>query len=169
MRRNSSGMERVALGVPILAIAALLAGTLLTAVWSRPAAAQGSSDQQIIWQAARAWSDVADAKDLDKTVSYYADDASMYPYGAPRVTGKDQIRQLWAQFMAQPGYSLRTTTKSVEVANSKDLAYEVGTFELKMNDPRGNSAGNIGKYIVVWKKQPSGEWKAVADIFNLDK
>ena len=162
-------LEGVALALPVAAMAILLIGTLTSGGFTRTALAQGSSDEQVIWQAARTWSDVADAKDLDKTVSYYAEDASMYPSGAPVVTGKEQIRQVWSQFMAQPGYSLRTTTKSVDVAKSKDLAYEVGTFQMKMNDAQGAPAASVGKYIVVWKKQASGDWKAVADIFNLDK
>jgi len=27
----------------------------------------------------------------------------------------------------------------------------------------------MSKYVVVWKKQPGGEWKAVVDIFNTDQ
>jgi len=29
--------------------------------------------------------------------------------------------------------------------------------------------GIPGKYVVVWKKQKGGSWKAQADIFNTDK
>jgi len=44
-----------------------------------------------------------------------------------------------------------------------------GTFELKLNDAQGNATTTPGKYVVAWRKQPTHDWKAVADIFNTDK
>jgi len=49
------------------------------------------------------------------------------------------------------------------------LSYDVETFELKLNDANGSPTTMMGKYVVVWKKQPDGHWKAAADIFNSDK
>ena len=56
-----------------------------------------------------------------------------------------------------------------EVARSADLAYEIGTFELTLADQTGKSAASRGKYVVAWKKQTNGQWKAAADIFNTDQ
>jgi hypothetical protein len=39
--------------------------------------------------------------------------------------------------MAKPGFSLHFTPAQIEVAKSKDMAYDVGTFELKLNDAQG--------------------------------
>ena len=71
--------------------------------------------------------------------------------------------------LALPGVSLSFVPTSIEVAKSKDMAYDVGTYELKLNDPQGNPTTQIGKYVVVWKKQADKQWKVVADIFNPDK
>jgi len=49
------------------------------------------------------------------------------------------------------------------------LAYEIGTFDLTVADQNGKSAASRGKYVVAWKKQANGEWKAAADIFNTDQ
>jgi ketosteroid isomerase-like protein len=49
------------------------------------------------------------------------------------------------------------------------MAYDVGTFELKLNDAQSAAMTIPGKYVVVWKKQKGGSWKAEADIFNTDK
>jgi ketosteroid isomerase-like protein len=70
--------------------------------------------------------------------------------------------------MSMPGFSLRFAPTKIEVAKSSDLAYDVGTFELKLNDANGSPTTTMGKYVVVWKKQPDGHWKD-ADIFNTDK
>ena len=37
-----------------------------------------------------------------------------------------------------------------------------------VNDPQGKPVNDRGKYVVVWKKQSDGNWKAVADIINSD-
>ena len=52
-----------------------------------------------------------------------------------------------------------------EVEESGDWTYEVGTFEV--NTPAGNVL-NAGKYIVIWKRQSTGERKIHRDIFNWD-
>ena len=116
-----------------------------------------------------AWSQACGNKDLDKCVSFYADTASVFPYNAPIATGMDQIRQVWTHLMAEPGFGLSFGPTKIEIAKSGDMAYEIGTFDLKTNDAQGNATSTRGKYVVVWKKQPNHDWKAVADIFNTDK
>ncbi|MGA7292428.1 MAG: nuclear transport factor 2 family protein [Terriglobales bacterium] len=128
-----------------------------------------SADQNEIRKADTAWSHAAETKDLDKFVSFYADDASAFPFNAPVAIGKEQIRQLWSRLMSKPGFGLSFQPTKIEVSKSGDMAYETGTFELKLNGPQGNATRIPGKYVVAWKKQPNREWKAVADIFNTDK
>ena len=109
-----------------------------------------------------------EAKDLDRATSFYADSASVYPFNAPIATGKDNIRQLWSHLFESPGFHLQFAPAKIEVAKGDDMAYDAGTFELKMNGSNGTPTTTEGKYVVVWKKQ-GGQWKAVADIFNTDK
>jgi ketosteroid isomerase-like protein len=128
-----------------------------------------SKAEQAIRNADKAWSQAAQSKDLDKTVSFYADDASVLPFNAPIATGKDQIKQVWSSLMSKPGFSLTFAPTKMEIAKSGDLAYEVGTFELKVNDAQGNPTTTPGKYVVTWKRLAKGDWKAELDIFNTDK
>ncbi len=60
-------------------------------------------------------------------------------------------------------------TTQVEVARSGDIAYETGTYALTSTDKKGKATTSKGKYVVVWKKQPDGKWKAAADIWNPDQ
>jgi uncharacterized protein (TIGR02246 family) len=126
-----------------------------------------SSDEQAIRALDAAWSNAASSKDLDKTVSFYADDASMLPPNAPIATGKDAIRSAWSHFMSLPGFNLQFAPTKVVVAKSRDLAYEIGTFQMTLNDSQGKPGTSVGKFVVVQKR--AGHWKAVADIFNDDK
>ncbi len=150
-------------------VGSLLAVNILFAVAFVAQSRAQSVDETAIRGAAADWAKAALAKDLDKAVSYYAEDAHMYPFNAPRTETKDDIRKVWAGFMTAPGVVLDTKTTNVVVAKSGDLAYETGTFELTQNNAQGQPFKIPGKYIVVWKKQVSHEWKAVADIFNTDK
>ena len=140
----------------------LLAATVIQSV------AQSKEENKIRQDDVK-WSHAAESKDLNTFVSFYADDASTLPFNASIAQGKEQIRQLWSQLMSKPGFGLSFTPTKVEVSKSGDMAYEIGTFNLKLNDSQGNATSTLGKYVVVWRKQLNHEWKAVADIFNTDK
>jgi len=131
--------------------------------------ANPDDDEQAIRKLDKEWSAAAQTKDVDKTISFYSDDASALPFNAPIATGKDQIRQVWAHLTSLPGFALTFGPTKIEVAKSGDLAYDVGTFELKTNDAQGNVNTEVGKYVVVWKKQPDKQWKAIIDMFSTDK
>jgi uncharacterized protein (TIGR02246 family) len=128
-----------------------------------------NADEQAIRKLDKEWSAAAQSKDVDRTVSFYADDASALPFNAPIATGKEAIRQVWAHLTSLPGFALTFGPTKIEVAKSGDLAYDVGTFELKSNDAQGNVNTEVGKYVVVWKKQPDKQWKVVIDMFSTDK
>jgi Ketosteroid isomerase homolog len=51
--------------------------------------------EQAVRDADAEWSKVAGAKDLDKTVSFYADDAIVLPPNQAAVATKTGIRDLW--------------------------------------------------------------------------
>src|SRR5205814_3337610 len=76
-----------------------------------------SADEKAVRDADAEWSKAAGAKDLDKTVSFYADDAMVLPPNQPMVTSKDGIRNLWKGFLdSLQNISWKTTR--VEVAKS---------------------------------------------------
>lgn len=154
----------------ILAWAVCCGISFLTLSCARPTPAPDTraADEAAIRRTDGAWSKAAAAKQLDAAVSYYADDASMLPANAPIATGKDAIRKAWTGLFEMPGLALSWQPSKVEVARSGDLGYSQGTYEMTMNDPKGNPMTDHGKYVVVWKKQADASWKAVADIFNSD-
>jgi ketosteroid isomerase-like protein len=128
-----------------------------------------AADEVAVRAASAEWAKVAAAKDLEKTLSYYADDASMFPPNMPVVTVSDARRKAWTALFAPADMVFANAATKVEVAKSGDLAYEIGTFQESFKDDKGNPVKLVGKYVVVWKKQPSGQWKAIVDIFNTDQ
>jgi ketosteroid isomerase-like protein len=129
----------------------------------------GDADEQAIRKLDKEWSAAAGSKDVGKTIEYYAEDGSAFPFNAPIATGKEQIKKVWVGLTSMPGFALSFGPTKIEVAKSGDIAYDVGTFELRFNDASGKPTTEIGKYVVVWKKQADRQWKVVADIFNTDK
>ena len=114
------------------------------------------------------WSKAIGARDVDKAVSYYSDDAVVMPPNIPTLTGKEPIRTLWKSMLESPSFSGGWTATKVEVARSGDLAYVSGNYEFKEQDDRGTPIVDKGKYLEVWRKQADGSWKCVADMFNSD-
>jgi len=129
----------------------------------------GAADEEAIKRLDTEWSAAAQNKNVDKTISFYAEDGSCLPANAPKATGKEQIRAVWSHLLLDLKADVSFAPTKIEVAKSGDLAYDVGTYELKVIDPQGNPVTEIGKYVVVWKKQPDKQWKVMADIFNADK
>ena len=134
-----------------------------------PPADTRAADEAAVRAASAEWAKVATAKDLEKTLSYYAEDASMFPPNMPIVTGSEARRKMWTTLFAPTELVFSNAATKVEVARSGDLAYEIGTFEESFKNAKGSPVKLVGKYVVVWKKQAGGQWKAVVDIFNTDQ
>jgi ketosteroid isomerase-like protein len=146
-----------------------LAGSVTVAFGnSTPSPIDHSADEAAIRKIDVTWSHAAETKDLDGTVAPYAADGSVLPFNAPIATGAVAIRQVWFSLMSKPGFHLTFAPTKIAIAGSGDMAWEVGTFELKLNDAEENPATMLGKYVVTWKKV-GGTWKVAADIFNTDK
>ncbi|MEY2496101.1 MAG: hypothetical protein QOJ45_2593 [Verrucomicrobiota bacterium] len=143
----------------------ILAGciALLSFIFVGTAAAADTKMEQALRDADAEWSKVAAAKDVDKTVSFYADDATVLPPNQSMVTSKTGIRTLWKGFLESlTNISWKTTR--VEIAKSGDMGYLIGTYAMTMKD----GAKDTGKYCEVWKKQADGKWKVAADMFSSD-
>jgi uncharacterized protein (TIGR02246 family) len=152
----------------LLLVLLVSAGTLSQSALGQ-ASDTRSAEEVRIRELSEEWGRAALNRDLEKTVSFYAEDASYLPPGKPIIIGKDAIRKAWTNFMAIPGINLKTTTTKVDIARSGDLAYEIGAWDMDMSDKDGKPVNSKGKYAVVWKKQSNGDWKAVLDMENADQ
>ncbi|HTR48509.1 MAG TPA: SgcJ/EcaC family oxidoreductase [Verrucomicrobiae bacterium] len=110
-----------------------------------------------------------EAKDLDKIVSYYTDDAVLFVPSGPAAAGKDQLRKAWQGFISGPASKIDVSGTVIDVAASGDLAFERGNFTATMTDAKGKTTVQAGKLVDVWKKQADGSWKMAADTNASDK
>jgi ketosteroid isomerase-like protein len=127
-----------------------------------------AADEAAIRQVDIAWAKDAAAGETDAVVAYYADDAMVLPPNEPMATSQEAIRKAWAEMLAAPGLGISWHPTKVEVARSGDIGYSVGTYEITINDSKGNRVTDRGKYFSAWKKQPDGSWKSAVDTWNSD-
>jgi len=134
-----------------------LAGYSQTA--GRPADVQALKDNEARWNREFV------AKDLEKLVAHYADNAVLMATGMTSASGRDGIRKMLKEMVDDPALSLKFEASRVEVSNSGDLGFTQGSYQLTMTDPGSKQViHDHGSYVTTYRKQRDGSWKAVADI-----
>lgn len=145
----------------------LLSAVLLLAVTSPAGSQVGlAAERAALARADREWSEAAVAKDVEKTLSFWTDDATVYPPGQPAVVGKDALRRFITEGFGLPGFSIRWETSAFEVSASGDVAYGLGTNVMTMSDPQGKAITERGRGVTVWRKGADGRWRCVIDVWN---
>jgi uncharacterized protein (TIGR02246 family) len=116
-----------------------------------------------------AWNKDTALRDPEKWASYFAEDAAILMPNEPMILGKDKARQALKAMLADPNFGVRFEATRVEASKGGDLVYTIGTYTMTMSDPKDKKPmSDKGKYVTVYKKQPDGTWKAVADMINSD-
>lgn len=111
------------------------------------------------------WSKATAANDIQKAVSYYADDAVLIAPGGDAVQGKPAITSAMQAMSKDPAFSLKFQTTKADVAKSGDVGYTWGVYQMTVTDPKTHKPLNDhGSYATVYKKQADGSWKAAVDI-----
>src|SRR5262249_45000930 len=110
----------------------------------------------------------ADARNVAALVkAFYAADAVLMPPNHPLREGRADI-QAFLQGLIDRGFSsIKLDTVTVEPAG--DRASGGGSSTLQMAPAGGPPVQDVGKYVVVYRRQPNGAWRAIADIFNSDQ
>jgi ketosteroid isomerase-like protein len=147
-----------------------LTAPLLVAVGCAPPPSTGShgTNLAILRATDEQWSATAAKNDLDGTVAFYADDAVLLPPNAPIAMGPQSIRASWAGLLG-PNTAVSWKVTKGDLAQSGELGYLYGTYQLSIRDPKGGSGvHDTGKFVEIWKKQTDGRWKCIVDTYNSD-
>lgn len=152
-------MRRLVLFLALSVVAGLLGAPVVDAQ---------TADERAIREADLAWAKAGAAKDLERTLSFMADDATEMVPNTPTATGKTALRKAWGDMFSAPGFAISWQPTKVEVARGGDLGYSIGAYQTTMNDKSGKPVTDRGKYVTIWKKQADGTWKVIVDAFNSD-
>ena len=132
---------------------------------SQEAAVDTNAEAEKIMALSKEWSTAAsEGKDVDKMLSYWADDAVMFSCGEPEVKGKDGLKSMLEESLKIPGFNISWEPVSAKVAQSGDMAYLLEKFKMSMADSAGTVSTVQGNTVTIWHKNADGEWKAAVDI-----
>jgi ketosteroid isomerase-like protein len=92
------------------------------------------------------------------------EDAIMFSRGRHPVHGRDSIFEV----MSAGGEDdvLEWAPRAGDVAASGDMGWTWGEYTYTSTGGDGLKTSSFGKYVNVWKKSATGEWRVVADIGN---
>jgi uncharacterized protein (TIGR02246 family) len=128
-----------------------------------PAAATGGSDQAKADEAAihRTLADTEqriNAGDIG-FVDVFAKDAVIIAPSAPDIVGYDAIRTMYTDIMKQASMAVHFSTE--EIALAGDLAFERGTYTIRISDKTsGKTLQDVkNKHAHIFRRQPDGTWK----------
>ena len=120
-----------------------------------------SADARTILAADSGWMRNVMAKNVDSLMTYYANDAVSYGFGAPAV-GIDQIRAEYTEMVKATMSDPKLNSNTIKFSNDGSMAYDHGTYTMTMTPPGGKASTETGAYLNVWQKM-DGHWKLVAE------
>lgn len=121
-----------------------------------------------LMQISRDWSATAATDSVEKTLSYWADDAIVMSPGQPAIKGKNAIREMIAGASKIPGFRISWEPISVVVSKSGDMAYMIEQNQITVNDSLGKPVTEFNKSVTIWRKETDGSWKNIVDIWNAE-
>jgi ketosteroid isomerase-like protein len=124
------------------------------------------AERKAIMAADAAWLAAVARKDLEATVGFWTDDATVLPPDMPALEGKAAIRDYVDAGFNTPGFGLSWKSGEIVVAADGKMAYQFATNEFTAEDATGEIQTARGKGVVIWRKEPDGAWRSVVDIWN---
>ena len=128
-----------------------------------------AADEKTIRDGEAQWAKEMAAKDVEKNVAHYADDASLLMPNMAIHNGKGAIRGMFKDMFADRNFAGGFEPTKVEVSKGGDLAYSQGTYTMTTTDPKTKKpVTEKGKSLTIYRKQADGSWKAIEDMINAD-
>jgi ketosteroid isomerase-like protein len=105
-----------------------------------------------------------DAGQADSVADIYAQDMWQLPPNSPPLVGRDSVLSFWRNALATGKWQFDLKSDDVVVADT--LAVERGHYTLKTTaGPKAQypSFEDRGNYVVLWRRDGDGHWRAVWD------
>ena len=95
----------------------------------------------------------------------YMDDAVRMPPNGPNNEGREAIQRAVEEYFAQFTATQTATVDEVQVFG--DVALSWGTWRIQETPKAGgDEVERAGKWLVISKRQPDGQWQTARHIFN---
>ena len=122
-----------------------------------PPAVSTESSRKMLLSADLAFSRACEERGAPEAFyEFVASDGVCLLTGEPPIQGRDAIK---VRFAASPAESISWKPRESEICSTSDLGYTWGTYQARTSAP-DNPVSTSGKYVIVWKKQSDGAWRA---------
>jgi ketosteroid isomerase-like protein len=145
----------------------VLPGLLLLSPFAASAqSSKSSATRAALLKTDTEWAAAAGTTDVERIVSFWTDDAVIYPPREAPVAGKMAVRKYVSDSLKIPGFAISWKPMEAVVSASGDLGYTRGTNTFTFPDAQGRLTTSNGRYLTVWRKEPGGRWRCVVDFWN---
>jgi uncharacterized protein (TIGR02246 family) len=104
--------------------------------------------------------------DAEGVAGHYRHDASLLAPSADLIRGREAIEAFWRAGVQAGVHGLEV--ESLTLDGAADLAYEVGSYTLRLRTPEGKTVLDRGKYVLVHERQVDGNWLRAVETFRPD-
>jgi uncharacterized protein (TIGR02246 family) len=133
------------------------------------AAAKGepmSRSEAAVRRLTQEWVLACNTRQLDELIELYAPDALVLRSNLPPIRGAMAVREFFYASLEAGLGEVSVEPMRVEVLG--DLAHEVGRYSALVPGTAGKRREERGKYLWVFAKQSSGDWKLVSECWSSD-
>ena len=109
------------------------------------------------------WAEAFNARDLESSLLFYADDAVVLPSNGIAVRGAEAIRDL-LKSMFDAGHSNGKFEES-QVEYSGNMAVEIGAYTVQTHGDGGTRL-DTGRYMATWRRQEDGEFRITVNVWS---
>lgn len=132
-----------------------------------PVAGQGlSRAEATIRQMTVDWAAACNNKQIEDLLEFYAADALVMRPNIPPVRGTAAIREFFVGALEAGLGDVEMEVLRVELLG--DVAYQAGRCKMLVPVVMGKRREERGKYVIVFAKEKTGQWKAVVDCWSSD-
>ena len=133
------------------------------------AAAKGepmSRSEAAVRRLTQEWVLACNTRQLDELIELYAHDALVLRSNLPPIRGAMAVREFFHASLEAGLGEVAVDPMRVEVVG--DMAHEVGRYSALVPGTAGKRREERGKYLWVFAKQSSGDWKLVSECWSSD-
>lgn len=121
-------------------------------------------DEKIkLLQADKDWSEAARTNDMERLWSFWTNDAKLLLSKDQIITGMDQIKKFTTQARTDPNFEISWEALGVNISKSGEMGYTYGIGKVVRTGENGEKITLEYPYLVVWERQPDGNWKGVIE------
>jgi ketosteroid isomerase-like protein len=102
--------------------------------------------------------------DSEALAALYTADATLLPPAAAAINGREAIQRFWQAGLDAGIVAIRLEPAGLD--QDTRLAYELGSYELRLEPAASTTIVDYGNYVLVHARQDDGNWRRRLEIFT---